>query len=56
MGMVSSGFLWGFLSDTLGRKKIMVYGYLLDAFFVFLAGISQTYELLLFSKFMNGFV
>lgn len=30
-GMISSAMLWGYLSDTLGRKKILVFGYLLDA-------------------------
>lgn len=56
LGMVTSGFVWGFLSDTLGRKKLLVFGYLTDAFFVVLAGVSQSYGLLLFAKFMNGFM
>lgn len=54
--MLSSSMVWGFLSDTLGRKKLLVIGLLLAAFFTFLAGISQTFPMLMFSKFMGGFM
>lgn len=56
LGMLSSSMVWGFLSDTLGRKKLLVIGLLLAAFFTFLAGISQTFPMLMFSKFMGGFI
>ncbi|XP_015840824.1 synaptic vesicle glycoprotein 2B-like isoform X1 [Tribolium castaneum] len=56
VGMVSSGFVWGFLCDTLGRKKLMVVGYLLDACFVILSSFSQNFTLLLIFKFFGGFI
>lgn len=56
VGMVSSAFMWGYLADTLGRKKLLVYGYLLD-FFAFLAcAISQHFILIMSFKFIEGFM
>lgn len=52
--MVTTGFIWGFLSDTIGRKKLLVYGFLVDALFVFLSGVSQSFQLVLIAKFLNG--
>lgn len=52
--MISSALGWGFLADTLGRKKILVIGYLVDAIFVIIAGLSQTYGMLLSAKFFTG--
>ncbi|XP_017773775.1 PREDICTED: synaptic vesicle glycoprotein 2B-like [Nicrophorus vespilloides] len=48
--------IWGFLSDTYGRKRLLVIGYLLDAFFALIAGLTQTFPMLLFAKFMGGFI
>lgn len=56
VGMISSAFLWGFLSDTLGRKKLLVYGYLLDAFFNVLVAFSQSFLLIMIFKFIGGFM
>lgn len=54
-GMVSSAFIWGFLSDAFGRKKLMLAGFLLNGFFVIVSGLSQSFGLLLGAKFMDGF-
>ncbi|CAH1373070.1 unnamed protein product [Tenebrio molitor] len=56
VGMVSSGFVWGFLCDTLGRRKLMVIGYLLDAVFVVMSSFSQNFTLLLIFKFFGGLI
>ncbi|RZB39871.1 Sugar tr and/or MFS 1 domain containing protein [Asbolus verrucosus] len=56
LGMVTSGFVWGFLCDTLGRKKLMVIGYLIDAMFVIMSSFSQNYTLLIIFKFFGGFI
>ncbi|KAI4457405.1 synaptic vesicle glycoprotein 2 [Holotrichia oblita] len=56
LGMISSALAWGFLADTLGRKKILVTGYLVDAIFVIIAGLSQTYGMLLLAKFFTGLI
>ncbi|XP_071051172.1 synaptic vesicle glycoprotein 2C-like [Onthophagus taurus] len=56
LGMVPSALLWGFLADTLGRKKIIVSCYAINAFLIILAGFSQYYEMLVVLKFLTGFI
>ncbi|GJQ69487.1 hypothetical protein Trydic_g6593 [Trypoxylus dichotomus] len=56
IGMISSALAWGFLADTLGRKKILVVGYLTDAIFVTIAGLAQTYDMLLITKLITGVI
>lgn len=54
IGMISSGLIWGFFADTLGRKKLLVFGYLLDGLSVLVSGFSQSFWMLLISKFIGG--
>ncbi|XP_050083648.1 uncharacterized protein LOC126570149 isoform X2 [Anopheles aquasalis] len=55
-GMISSAFLWGFLSDTYGRKRLLVVGFLLDSTFNVLCALSQNVVTIMVFKFMGGFV
>ncbi|XP_065076355.1 synaptic vesicle glycoprotein 2B-like [Ochlerotatus camptorhynchus] len=55
-GMISSAFLWGFLSDMYGRKRLLVYGFFLDGAFSVLCAISQNVVAIMIFKFMGGFV
>ncbi|XP_058059675.1 uncharacterized protein LOC131210441 [Anopheles bellator] len=55
-GMISSAFLWGFLSDTYGRKRLLVVGFLLDSTFNVLCALSQNMVTIMVFKFMGGFV
>lgn len=55
-GMISSGLFWGLLADIWGRKKLLVLGYLLDAFFVISSGFSQSFGVLFTYKFFGGFM
>ncbi|KAJ9595019.1 hypothetical protein L9F63_013685, partial [Diploptera punctata] len=55
-GMISSAFLWGFLSDTLGRRKLLVAGYLVLAIIMILSSLSQVFWVLALFKFFGGFV
>ncbi|XP_055551438.1 synaptic vesicle glycoprotein 2B-like [Wyeomyia smithii] len=55
-GMISSAFLWGFLSDMYGRKRLLVYGFLLDATFNVLCAASQNVVAIMIFKFMGGFI
>ncbi|XP_072389101.1 synaptic vesicle glycoprotein 2B-like [Diabrotica undecimpunctata] len=55
-GMISTSFIWGFLLDTFGRRKFMVYGFLLDAIVVFISSFSQSLEMLMISKFIGGVI
>ncbi|XP_033208219.1 synaptic vesicle glycoprotein 2A-like isoform X2 [Belonocnema kinseyi] len=56
LGMVSSAFFWGFLGDVLGRKKILVYGLLMDGVLNILTGLSQSFWQVAFFKFISGFI
>ncbi|XP_057657183.1 synaptic vesicle glycoprotein 2B-like isoform X2 [Diorhabda carinulata] len=55
-GMISSAFIWGFLCDTLGRKKLLTIGLLLDGLFLMMAALSQNFQLLMIAKFLGGFI
>ncbi|XP_019884460.1 synaptic vesicle glycoprotein 2B [Camponotus floridanus] len=56
VGMMLSGFMWGYLADVKGRKKIILYGYLADGICNIFAGFSQNFETLVFFKFLSGFI
>uniref|UniRef100_A0A182VRC7 Major facilitator superfamily (MFS) profile domain-containing protein n=1 Tax=Anopheles minimus TaxID=112268 RepID=A0A182VRC7_9DIPT len=55
-GMITSAFLWGFLSDAYGRKRLLVVGFLLDSTFNVLCALSQNMVAIMVFKFMGGFV
>ncbi|CAG9823281.1 unnamed protein product [Phaedon cochleariae] len=55
-GMISSAFIWGYLCDALGRKKLLIIGLLLDGLFFLMAATSQNFQLLMISKFLGGFI
>ncbi|XP_056644681.1 synaptic vesicle glycoprotein 2B-like [Diorhabda sublineata] len=56
IGMITSGLFWGYLCDALGRKKIIVYGYLFTGLFSLVAALSASKEVLIVSKFMSGLI
>lgn len=49
-----SGFIWGYIADVKGRKKVIVYGYLADGVCNMLAGFSPNFGTLVFFKFLSG--
>ncbi|XP_066993974.1 synaptic vesicle glycoprotein 2C isoform X2 [Anabrus simplex] len=55
-GMISSAFMWGFLSDTMGRQKLLVVGFLLDGLCSFASSMAQTLWLMLLLRYMVGFL
>ncbi|KRK03385.1 uncharacterized protein Dyak_GE24671, isoform B [Drosophila yakuba] len=55
-GMTISAIAWGYLADTKGRKKILYWGYLIDAVCVFGSALSQNFSMLVMFKFMGGLV
>lgn len=55
-GMITSGLFWGFFADTLGRRKLLILGYYLDALIVLCSGLSQSFEMLLTFKYFGGFM
>ncbi|KOC68366.1 Synaptic vesicle glycoprotein 2B [Habropoda laboriosa] len=56
IGMVSSGFLWGYIADVRGRRSVFLYGYLADGICNVLSGFSQSFWTLVFFKFLSGFI
>lgn len=55
-GMVLSAMVWGFLSDTLGRRRVIILGLFLNGIFVTMGGLAQSFGVLIFAKFMGGFM
>ncbi|XP_072949773.1 synaptic vesicle glycoprotein 2A-like [Epargyreus clarus] len=55
-GMVSSALVWGFLSDTLGRRRILIWGFLGSGVTEIAAAMSQNFTTLLVTRFMSGFL
>ncbi|CAG9858657.1 unnamed protein product [Phyllotreta striolata] len=55
-GSLSSGVLFGYLSDTFGRKRLIVYGYFLHFVFSLAAATSTNLLQLLIAKFFCGFL
>ncbi|CAG9765149.1 unnamed protein product [Ceutorhynchus assimilis] len=55
-GMLSTGFLWGFLLDTLGRRKILWLGCLAQTLIVWGQGFSTSFSILSVFKFFGGAV
>ncbi|XP_073952770.1 synaptic vesicle glycoprotein 2C-like isoform X2 [Choristoneura fumiferana] len=55
-GMISSAMIWGFLSDTLGRRRIMVWGFFCAGLVELTAAMSQNFPMLLVTRFASGFL
>ncbi|XP_063635472.1 synaptic vesicle glycoprotein 2B-like isoform X1 [Cydia splendana] len=55
-GMISSAMIWGFLSDTLGRRRIMVWGFFCAGLVEVAASMSQNFPMLLVTRFASGFL
>ncbi|KAI5642970.1 sugar transporter domain-containing protein [Phthorimaea operculella] len=56
IGMIISSIVAGFLVDTFGRKIFLVGGYFMMGCFNFVSAMSQSYNMLLFSKLCEGIV
>ncbi|KAH8381387.1 hypothetical protein KR093_003932, partial [Drosophila rubida] len=53
-GMIISAIPWGYLADTKGRRKVLVYGYLLTCICVIGSALSQNFLMLVTFKFLGG--
>ncbi|VVC99937.1 unnamed protein product [Leptidea sinapis] len=55
-GMIASAVIWGFLSDTLGRRKIIVWGLFGTGIIEVISAFSQNFTMLLIMRFCSGFL
>lgn len=56
VGMISSAVLWGYLADTKGRKKLLVFGYLTNIISALGGVCSQNVIQLMVFKYISGFI
>lgn len=54
-GMISSAIFWGYLADTKGRRKLLIFGYLADTVCVLGGALSQNVVQLMIFKYLGGF-
>nr|CAD7194634.1 unnamed protein product [Timema douglasi] len=54
IGMMAGAYLWGSVADSLGRKKVLIAISIMNALCIVASSFSQTYELFMFFRFLNG--
>lgn len=54
-GMISSAIFWGYVADTKGRRKLLIFGYLADTVCVLGGALSQNVVQLMIFKYLGGF-
>lgn len=54
-GMVVGAYIWGNFADSKGRKFVLIYSLLIDAFAAFLSSMCQAYTLFFICRVFNGF-
>ncbi|CAA9998768.1 unnamed protein product [Nesidiocoris tenuis] len=54
IGMIVTAFFWGFASDSFGRKKLLMYGFLLDGLVGIGASLSPSLGVMIFFKILGG--
>lgn len=56
VGVILSSHLWGFLADTRGRRATLIPSLLLAFVFTALSSLVNNFWLLVFFRFLNGFL
>ncbi|XP_025423753.1 synaptic vesicle glycoprotein 2C-like isoform X2 [Sipha flava] len=55
IGMFSGSFIWGYISDSRGRRYALIFSMLIDGSFNLLSSVSQIYPVLIICRLMSGF-
>jgi MFS transporter, VNT family, synaptic vesicle glycoprotein 2 len=56
VGVILSSHFWGFLSDTKGRRKTLIFSLLTAFFLTFVSSLMKNFWVLVFLRFLNGFL
>lgn len=56
VGVILSSFLWGFLSDTKGRRKTLIASLSIACLATILSSLANNFWKLLFDRLLNGFL
>ena len=56
VGVILSSHFWGFMSDTKGRKMALVYSLFIAFAMTVASSFANNYWLLIFLRFLNGFL
>lgn len=54
IGMMAGAYAWGSVADSLGRKKVLIAISFMNALCIVASSFSQTYELFMLFRFLNG--
>lgn len=54
IGMMAGAYAWGSVADSLGRKKVLIAISFMNALCIVASSFSQTYELFMIFRFLNG--
>lgn len=54
IGMMAGAYAWGSVADSLGRKKVLIVISFMNALCIVASSFSQTYELFMVFRFLNG--
>lgn len=54
IGMMVGAYAWGSVADTLGRKKVLIAISFMNGICIVASSFSQTYELFMLFRFLNG--
>jgi MFS transporter, VNT family, synaptic vesicle glycoprotein 2 len=56
LGIVVSSHFWGYVADTKGRRKVILYTVLASNFCTLIASFALNYEMLIVARFFTGFL
>lgn len=56
VGVILSSHLWGFLSDTKGRRKTLIASLLMATLLTIISSLVKSFWLLVLLRFLNGFL
>lgn len=54
IGMMVGAYVWGSISDAIGRRKVLIVISFMNGLCIVASSFSQTYELFMFFRFLNG--